>query len=115
MTRVLIVDDEAGIRLLCVRSLQSLYDCIPVENAEQAVERFEQTQPDLVVCDIVLPGMNGLTLAHQLRAARPELRVLIVTGKAMGDLVENEPGIGFLAKPFGPEELRAAVSALLTS
>jgi two-component system, OmpR family, KDP operon response regulator KdpE len=114
MIRILIVDDEAAIRLLCVRSLQSFYDVVPAENAEQALARFDSSRPDLVVCDIGLPGMSGLELIGRFRAVNPTLPVLIVTGKAAGAMLQpDEEHIAFLAKPFGGEELREAVAALL--
>ncbi|MEX2281318.1 MAG: response regulator [Gemmatimonadota bacterium] len=114
MMRILIVDDEAAVRLLCVRALQTHYDVIPVESADQAISRFEATRPNLIVCDIGLPGMSGLDLIGRLRATSPDLPVLIITGKAHGNLLNpDEEKTAFLAKPFTPEELRKAVTALL--
>lgn len=116
MMRILIVDDEPGVRLLCVRSLQTHYDVIPVESAAQAIARFETAHPDLLVCDIVLPGMSGLQLIARFRAILPALPVLIITGKASGDLLPpDEDKTAFLAKPFTPDQLLDAVSALLTA
>jgi CheY-like chemotaxis protein len=116
MMRILIVDDEPGVRLLCVRSLQTHYDVIPVESADQAIARFETAHPDLLVCDIVLPGMSGLQLVARFRAILPALPVLIITGKASGDLLApEEDKTAFLAKPFTPDQLLDAVSALLTA
>ena len=116
MMRILIVDDEPGVRLLCVRSLQTHYDVIPVESADQAMARFESAHPDLVVCDIGLPGMSGLTLIARFRAVLPELPVLIITGKASGDLLDpDEKKTAFLAKPFTTDQLRDAVFALLNN
>jgi CheY-like chemotaxis protein len=113
MMRILIVDDEAAVRLLCVRALQTHYDVIPVESADQAFTRFETSRPNLIVCDIGLPGMSGLDLIARLRAISPDLPVLIITGKAHGNLLNpDEEKTAFLAKPFTPEELRKAVTAL---
>ena len=116
MVRILIVDDEPGVRLLCVRALQAHYDVIPVESADQALARFESARPDLVVCDIGLPGMSGLQLIVRFRAIRPALPVLIITGKASGHLLKpDEEKTAFLAKPFTTDELRNAVAALITA
>jgi CheY-like chemotaxis protein len=116
MTRILIVDDEPGVRLLCVRALQTHYDVIPVESGDQAIERFESARPDLMICDIGLPGMSGLQLIARFRALSPGLPVLIITGRASGNLLEpDEEKTAFLAKPFTTDQLRDAVSALLTA
>src|SRR5688500_5087727 len=114
MMRILIVDDEAAVRLLCVRALQTHYDVIPVESADQAICRFEATRPNLIVCDIGLPGMSGLDLIGRLRATTRDLPVMIITGKAHWNLLNpDEEKTAFLDKPFTPEELRKAVTALL--
>jgi two-component system cell cycle sensor histidine kinase/response regulator CckA len=70
--------------------------------------------PDVLVTDLQMPRMDGRELATRLRAKRPDLRVLFVSGNAPDDLPAPDPGAveAFLQKPFAPDELVRAVRSL---
>ena len=83
-------------------------------DGERAFELACEHSPDLVISDIVMPGMKGPELADRLRAARPGIRVLLMSGYAAElvtpiDLKEAT----FLAKPFAPAALVKAVNSVL--
>ncbi len=115
---VLVVDDDPQGRRLMVRILERLgYHTLEAQYPDRAMTIAANSRVDLVVMDVVLPGASGVALARQIRAAKPHVRFLFVSGTAPEEVVaEGHPGPGaphFLMKPFTPEELgRAARGAL---
>ncbi|MGH7867260.1 MAG: response regulator, partial [Candidatus Dormibacteraceae bacterium] len=84
-TKLLIVDDEEAIREVISTLLEALgHDCTTVSNGRLAKEYLIQHQVDLVLSDMVMPEMDGLTLVEWLRRAEPDIPVILVT--AMHDL-----------------------------
>jgi DNA-binding NtrC family response regulator len=70
---------------------------------------------DLLVTDVIMPGMNGPALAKQVRALRPEIKVLYMTGYS-GEFVRSDmlvPGVSFIQKPFTPADLRRKIRKML--
>jgi two-component system, cell cycle sensor histidine kinase and response regulator CckA len=116
--RVLIVEDEAAVRAVVERTLRKQgYHVMSVGTAEEALELSARSAPfDLLVTDVVLPGMNGRQLAQQLASHGRPIRALFVSGYSEDAIVRGgvlEPGISFLQKPFQRAELLAAVRKLL--
>jgi DNA-binding response OmpR family regulator len=115
-TRVLVVDDEAPLRQLVVTYLtREQYDVREAEDGPRALEIAQQFEPDLVVLDLGLPGLDGLEVCRQLRTFS-DCYVVIVT--ARGDEVDLLVGLSvgaddYLTKPFSPRELMARVRARL--
>ena len=107
---ILVVDDEAAVRRLVTRSLAGVGFCVKeAENGVSALRLLESQGPvHLVISDIHMPAMDGLTFARELRALRPLLPILFITGR-------ESPGLSgdVLRKPFGPEALLIAVSQVL--
>ena len=113
--RVLIVEDEPAVRVLLVSLLaRHGYEARAVTPPE-ALERARRGEPiDLLLTDVVMPGMNGRALARAMTELRPELRVLYMSGYAddAGDGVDE--AAGFLAKPFDLDRLLRAVHDALS-
>jgi two-component system, OmpR family, response regulator MprA len=115
--RVLVVDDEPAVREALRASLE--FDGYRVTVAGDGVDGLEQIgrdRPDLVVLDVMMPRMDGLTACRRLRAADPATPVLMLTARdAMGDRVTGlDAGADdYLVKPFELDELLARVRALL--
>ena len=111
---ILIVDDEKPIREL-VRSILSRagHEVAVAEDAGQALQLLEEGAPDLMLTDIVMPGMSGLALAAQAHHRRPGLRVMFMSGFA-SQYEEELSGSVCLSKPFTPSQLLAAVEDVLT-
>jgi len=117
--RVLIVEDEADIRELMRYNLER--EGFAVEEAAdgaQALERIRRRLPDLMVLDLMLPGVPGLEICRQIRASHDtaHLPILIVTAK--GTEVDKVLGLemgadDYVVKPFSPRELVARIRALL--
>jgi PAS domain S-box-containing protein len=117
--RVLVVEDDAQVRDITVRALRSGgYATVVAENGREALALAteELARVDLVVTDVVMPGLDGRSLADALRRRRPELRVLYVSGYTEDAVVARGvlgTGLGFLPKPFTPAALLARVRAVL--
>lgn len=114
---VLVVDDEAPVRAVERRVLEHLgYRVLEATNGTDLVEQLAGgVQFDLLIADLDMPVVRGDELARRIRRARPDLRVLYVTGHTDW-LMDGDPlsdGEAFLGKPFTAEGLREAVRLLL--
>jgi two-component system, OmpR family, response regulator len=114
--QILLVEDEVGLAHHICRALtESGREPTMVHDGETALGEAEAKQHDLIVLDVMLPGMDGFEVLRRLRAKRIETRVLILT--ARGEVSDRVIGLGlgaddYLAKPFARQELVARVSAL---
>jgi two-component system response regulator MprA len=115
--RILIVDDEPAVRESLSSSLQfEGYRVDEAADGAMALERLQADRPDLVVLDVLMPRMDGLTTCRRLRALGATMPVLMLTARDMvGDRVTGlDAGADdYLAKPFELDELLARVRALL--
>ena len=115
--RLLVVDDEPAVRESLISSLE--FEGYAVEEASDgamALERVRADEPDLVVLDVLMPRMDGLTACRRMRAAGATMPVLMLTARDMvGDRVTGlDAGADdYLVKPFELDELLARVRALL--
>jgi two-component system response regulator MprA len=114
---ILVVDDDPRITDLLRRILSyEGYSVAIAASGSEALTRTLERPPDLIVLDIMLPGLDGLEVAQRLRAAGDNVPILILTARdAVPDRVKGlETGADdYLVKPFAPEELVARVKALL--
>ena len=116
---VLVVEDEALVRMLVVQTLEEAG--FAVREAAEAQSALEMLRTDdairLMVTDVGLPGLNGRRLADAVRAQRPDIKVLFMTGYADSTLLENAlpEGFGLITKPFDLDDLAARAQALLAA
>lgn len=115
--RVLVVDDDVGLLdLICVRLEASGYDVIKAESGEEALAVFHQYHPHLVVTDLRMGGMDGMTLFKHLQADAPLVPVIVLTahGTIPDAVAAVQSGIfSFLTKPFDSQELLRRVADAL--
>ena len=115
---ILVVEDSEPVRRLAADSLrQHGYRVLEAESGEAAARLVATLQQpiDLLLTDVVMPGMTGRQLAERIQALLPAVNVLFTSGYSE-ELVQNgglDPGVAFLAKPFTPDELIAKVQELL--
>ncbi len=111
--KVLVVDDERVIAdTLAIILNQHGYDAAPVYTGTGAVERARSVQPDLIISDVIMPDMNGIEAAIQIRKFLPGCKILLFSGQAAtADLLETARAQGhefeILAKPVHPQDLLA--------
>lgn len=115
--RILVVDDEASIRELLTRTLAlTEYDVEAVADGNTGLERLRLASYDLLIADLRMPGMDGLTLIREARRLHPGLRVIIITGYSTeSSAIEavNLSVVGYLVKPFRVPQVLAAVARAL--
>jgi two-component system, cell cycle sensor histidine kinase and response regulator CckA len=118
---ILLVEDEEGLRALNARGLASRgYTVLEAGNGIEAIDVLEKSNRtvDLVISDVVMPEMDGPTLARELRSRNPNLKIIFVSGYAEDVFQKHlpEPGqFAFLPKPFTLKQLVAAVKEALAA
>jgi two-component system, NarL family, response regulator LiaR len=114
-TRVMIVDDHPILRRGLRASLLSVPDFEIVGEAssgEEAVHLFEEVHPDIVLMDLVMPGMGGIAAIRAIREIAPDAKIMVVSTYEEGDLVQEAfraGAIGYQLKGMGIDELISAV------
>jgi excisionase family DNA binding protein len=115
--RVLVVDDEASIRDLLSKTLAlAEYDVDTAPDGTSALDRMRQFNYDLLIADLKMPGMDGLTLIRQAKRIKADLPVIIITGfSTESSAIEavNLGVAGYLTKPFRVPQVLAAASKAL--
>jgi NarL family two-component system response regulator LiaR len=115
--RLLIVDDHAMVRLGLAVFLRPYTDIEVVgeaPNGEEALRRCDQDQPDVVLMDLAMPGMDGVTTTQKIRRAYPDIQVIALTSFGKEELVRaalQAGAIGYLFKDVSSEELVQAIRA----
>ena len=111
--KVLVVDDDPVVGASIDRVLSTKgYAVISAASGQEALDRIANDDYDVVYTDIKMPGMSGLEVARRLKASRPWLPVVIVTGYGTGDneLEAREIGTaGFLRKPLAPDVIEGSL------
>jgi two-component system, cell cycle sensor histidine kinase and response regulator CckA len=116
---ILLVEDEAAVREVACQSLErGGHTVLAVDGPEEALRLAAEHAGgiDLLITDVIMPGMNGRELAGRVQALQPGLRVLYMSGYTDEAIVHHgvlEPGTEFIPKPFGPAGLIRRVAALL--
>ena len=115
--RVLVVDDEDAVRTLLSKTLALAdYDVDTVPNGQAALSRLRLLSYDLLITDLKMPGIDGLTVIREARQLRSDLPVIVITGYSTEEsaIAAANLGVsGYLTKPFGvPNILTAAAKSL---
>jgi DNA-binding response OmpR family regulator len=119
MARVLVVDDEPDVLLLCRLNLEQRgHEVLEAPNGDTALELARSGSPDLVVLDLMLPGIDGYEVLEALRTGEVTsgVPVLVLTAKSLQADRDRSRQLGasaFLTKPFLPDELCVLVDAML--
>jgi DNA-binding NtrC family response regulator len=118
MATILVIDDEQGIRdLLGTLLRRKGYDVVLAESGRKGLELFRQARPDLIVLDLKMPEMDGLTVLRQIRTLDLRKPVVILTGAGTADAAEQARALGvteFIEKEFSLHRLGDALKRLLT-
>ena len=117
MTTIMVVDDAAFMRMRCKKLLaQSGYDVLEAATGAQAVETYKTNKPDVVLLDITMPDMDGLTALKEMKKLDPNARVAMVSAMGQQSVVMEALKSGakdFVVKPFEPDRVLATIKKLL--
>ncbi|NLV35969.1 MAG: response regulator transcription factor [Clostridiaceae bacterium] len=115
--KVLVVEDEASIRKFIAINLErSGFDVLEVETGERGLEMARAYKPEVLVLDVMLPGIDGFQVCARLREEMPELIIIMLT--ARGQDIDKITGLeigadDYMVKPFNPRELTARIRTVL--
>ena len=118
-TRVLVVDDDPHVlQLLRVNFELEGYEVLSASHGEEALEQVKKGKPDILVCDVMMPGMDGLEVVRRVRANKATAKIPIVMVSAKAQLTDLSAGDSagadaYVTKPFDPQDLLDAVGRLL--
>ena len=116
-SKVLIVEDDRRIaRFVEIDLTQRGYEVRKAEDGYEALEVFDEFRPDVVLLDVMLPGIDGYSLAEKFRTMNPSVGIIMVS--ALGEVRDKVEGLkkgadDYVVKPFDPDELAARIEALL--
>lgn len=117
MFKLLVIEDNLDLQELFIKTLQkNNYHTFGAESAEQALKLLETEYIDLIITDVMLPGMSGFELIHMLRESQSNIPALIITAKS--DIADKQVGFtsgadDYMVKPIDLKEMLLRVSALL--
>ncbi len=117
MPKILVIEDEGAVRAGLVDGLSlEGYEVVFCEDGPSGLERYREAQPDLVILDLMMPGLDGLEVCRRIRADSQNTPIIILTAKTseVDKVVGLELGADdYLTKPFGMRELFARVKTQL--
>ena len=119
--KVLVIDDNpVVVRLNESLLISNGYEVIIANDGILGLEKAQKEKPDVILLDLILPGIHGLDLCKQLKmdAATSHIPVIVITGSGLEDVLEQEPTIqvdSILSKPCGSEELKKAIEKAISA
>lgn len=114
--RVLLIDDEVGIRTSLKMVLEPTYEVLPAKDGEEGLALFRTGAPDLILLDILLPGIDGLGVLKAIRAEDARVAVVMLTANTTVKTAVEAMKMGaadYISKPFDVEELKLSVTRAL--
>lgn len=120
--KLLIVDDEAHIRMLIEQTLEDLEDegveMFFAENGQEALELIKEQKPDLVFLDVMMPKLNGMEVCQKVKKDLGLNEVYIILLTAKGQEVDRQNGLDmganrYMTKPFDPDEMLEVATEIL--
>lgn len=116
MSKILIVEDEENIRLLYKEELQDLgYEIIQASNGKEAIKKYDLHQPDLIILDIQLPGMDGIETMNIIRGKSKDVPIILCTayGEYKQDM-KTWASEAYIIKSADLKELLSTVKKILS-
>ncbi len=112
--KILIVDDDQNILRLYKEELEEEgYTIVTASNGQEAIERFEQEDPDLVTLDILLPDIDGIKLLRQMKEKKPRLPIIMSTAYDYRDDFAVWASEAYIVKSSDMTELKATIKKLI--
>jgi DNA-binding response OmpR family regulator len=112
--KILLVDDDQNILRLYKEELEDEgYTIVTASNGQEAIERFEQEDPDLVTLDILLPDIDGIKLLRQMKEKKPRLPIIMSTAYDYRDDFAVWASEAYIVKSSDLTELKATIKKLM--
>jgi DNA-binding response OmpR family regulator len=114
---VLICEDDSNLRTLVQLALGNGYRYVETADGPSALDELERNRPDLIVLDLMLPGLSGLELLDEIRKldGGDTIPVIVISAWDSDEEAVTAGADRFVAKPFDPEQLRATAEELLSN
>lgn len=112
MNRILVVDDEESVRYYFKRAFGSIYDIMPAETGEEALQEIERSPPELIFLDIRMPKLSGIEVLRRIKEYFPKLPVIMMTAYSDTDTAIEAMKLGafdYIPKPFENREIRELI------
>ena len=118
MAKIMLVDDAAFMRMMLKNTLtKSGYtDFVEAQDGAEAVKKYEEEKPDLVIMDITMPNMDGLQALKKIREGDPQAKVVMCTAMGQESMVVDAIKSGakdFIVKPFNADRITQTVGSIL--
>ena len=117
MPKIMVVDDAAFMRMRCMKLLsENGYEVAEASNGVEAVAVFQEARPDMVLLDITMPEMDGLTALKEIKKIDPNAKVAMVSAMGQQSLVMEALKTGavdFVVKPFDQDRVLGAIKKAL--
>ena len=117
MKKILVVDDEEDVRLFLQDLLQEKkFEVDTASSGQAALEKIRNQPPDIVLLDIMMPGMNGIVCLEKIKSENPQIKVIMITALKDDTRMAKAKALGayaYLAKPFTLDDLETELDKLL--
>jgi CheY-like chemotaxis protein len=118
--KVLIVDDEPNVRRLSRKILNNTFDVVEAEDGRQAIEIAVTQQPDVILMDMMMPRMDGLSACHAIKKDPTTKSIPVIMVTAIGfelniKLSQQMGATGYVTKPFSSQDLLDKIGEVLTT
>jgi CheY-like chemotaxis protein len=116
--RIFVVDDEKPLADTLVLILRTMgYEATAAYDGATALSHSELSLPDVVICDVIMPGMDGIAVCRRIQASHPSCHIILFSGQAATNVpIRDSRNQGcsweLLAKPVDPEELLAKLASI---
>jgi CheY-like chemotaxis protein len=117
--KILIADDEPGVRLTVIRMLEKDYVVLEATNGEEAVDIVKEQRPDLILMDLMMPRKDGYTACYEIKNDQETKLIPVIILTAVGHELNKKYAVemgadGYITKPFTIQELTGVITPLLT-
>ncbi len=117
MAKILVVDDSDFMRVRCRQLLVGEgYDVVEAGNGQEAIDRYKESSPDLVMMDITMPVMDGITAVREIKKVDPKAKIIMCSALGQQATVLEAVKAGasdFVVKPFQADRVVAAIQKVL--
>lgn len=117
MAKILVVDDAAFMRMRVVKLLaENGYEVIEAANGQDGVDKYKAEKPDLVLMDITMPIMDGISAVEEIKKIDSNANIVMVSALGQQTMILKSVKAGakdFIVKPYQPEKVLAAVSRVI--